>query len=308
MPVLTLTVGLPGCGKTTWTKEQLKKANSKTVNVNLDDLRETMSGSHEQYKFNSANEKYVQTVQCHSAEIAVSNSWNIIVSDTNLNPDVRKKWKDFAKQHNYTYREHNFFNEFKKGKTFEHEFFAINAFVKECKERNIKRTKVVPDSIIDMMASKYFYSTLPELKNVISVTEDAIIVDIDGTVAHMNDKRGPYEEDKVLLDDPDLEVIRSVQAEKYYFNRTVIFVSGRHDVCRDSTIQWLKQNNVPFDYLYMRKADDNRPDDVVKYEIYMEHIYGKFNVCKVFDDRNKVVFMWRNLLNLKVYQVNPGDF
>lgn len=309
MPVLTLTVGLPGCGKSTWAKEALKTAKSKTVNVNLDDIRETMAGSHQNYKFRKDNEQYVQSVQCSSAEVAAQNKWNIIVSDTNLNPVVRDKWKAFAKTHGYTYKEQNFFTEFKKGKSFEHEYFAIKEFVKLCKERNINREKAVPESVIDDMASKYYY-TFDKVLNtpeVLASTDEYIIVDVDGTVAHMWN-RSPYDESKVLDDKPDPEVILSVIAEKQFLGRKVIIMSGRHETCIGDTVRWLEMNNVPVDHIFMRAADDSRSDDIVKYELYMKHVYGKFNVKKVYDDRDQVIRMWRNLVGLKVLQVAEGNF
>lgn len=309
MPVLTLTVGLPGCGKTTWANEQVRTAKSKTVNVNLDDVRQTMAGTHSNYKFRKDNEEYVRSVQCSSAEYAVQNKWNIVVSDTNLNPEVRKKWKEFATEHGYTYKEHNFFTEYKKDKTFEHEFFAIKGFVKQCKERNLLREKSVPESVIDDMAEKYLY-TFDKVMNtpeVLASTEEYIIVDVDGTVAHMHN-RSPYNETKVRDDLPDPEVILSVLAEKNYLGRKVIVFSGRKEVTMEDTKAWFNDHNVPYDAMYMRATDDNRSDDIVKYELYMQHVYGKLNVVKVYDDRNQVCVMWRKLVGLKVFQVAEGNF
>lgn len=310
MPVLTVTVGLPGCGKTTWTNKQIEIAKSKTININLDDVRQTMAGTHSNYKFKKDNEQYAQTVQCNSADLAVAKNWNIIVSDTNLNPSVREKWKKYAKDNNYLYKEQNFFEEFKKGKSFEHEYFAITKYVQQCKERNITRSKVVPEEVIDRMADDYFYSTIsapPIPANVLQSSDEYIIVDIDGTLAHKG-KRNPYDESKVLNDAPDVEVILSVIAESQYLGRKVIIMSGRHDTCKDDTIKWLEMHNVPFEYIFMRAGDDNRPDDVVKYELYINHVLNNFKVVKVFDDREKVVKMWRRLLGLKVFAVAEGNF
>lgn len=308
MPTLTLTVGFPGCGKTTWANEQVRSARSKTVNLNLDDLRQTMAGSHSNYKYRKDNELYIRHGQNCAAECAVANKWNIIVSDTNLNPAVRSKWKEFTKKHGYTYKEHNFFNEFTKGKTFPHNFFAMKDYVKQCKERNLLRDKSVPEEVIDILAEKHYYKEMKVLTPTLPDLEEAIIVDVDGTIAHMGGLRGPYEEDKVLLDLPDPEVILSVLAEKNYLNRKVIIMSGRHETCQEDTEAWLLKYGVPYDHIFMRKADDNRSDDIVKYELYMENVHDKYKVEKVFDDREKVCFMWRNLLKLKVFQVEPGKF
>jgi hypothetical protein len=57
----------------------------------------------------------------------------------------------------------------------------------------------------------------------------------------------------------------------------------------------------------MRKEKDNRPDEVVKEELYHNQISPFYKVEAVFDDRNKVVAMWRRL-GLTVFQVADGDF
>lgn len=312
MPVLTLTVGLPGCGKSTWAKEQVKLAKHKTVILNLDDLRSTMVGGDiHDYSFSKSSEKYILTQQHAAAASAVLNGWNIIVADTNMNPLVFNSWKQYAKDNGYTFKEQNFFDEFRKGKSFVHEYFAMYAYVKQCKTRNIQRYGTVPEEVIDRFANKYLYSTIntPVLQS-----DDGyryIIVDIDGTLAHMGDKRSPYDESKVLLDDPDWDVIESVMSEYLYDpERTrIIIMSGRHETCRADTEAWLRKYGVIYHHLFMRAADDNRGDDVVKYELYLHHVFGTGkHVAKVYDDRDRVVHMWRKFLGLKVYQVAYGAF
>lgn len=311
MPVLILTEGLPGCGKSSWATKFVQQSKSKTIILNQDDIRATMAGGHWDYKFNKSNETYVQTVQCSSADIAVANKWNVVVANTNLNPKVRKEWSAYAKANGYTLKVHNFFDEFKKGKDFVHEYFAINAFVKQCKDWNLKRSTAVPESVIDKMADDYYYSTI---KFPVLEASDGfryIIVDIDGTIAHMGDKRSPYDESKVHLDDPDWEVMNTIQCEfEMDTKRTrIIVMSGRHETCRAATEEWLQKHAFSYHHLYMRAADDDRGDDIVKYELYMKHVFGTGKrVVKVFDDRDKVVKMWRKLLGLKVFQVAYGAF
>jgi hypothetical protein len=57
----------------------------------------------------------------------------------------------------------------------------------------------------------------------------------------------------------------------------------------------------------MRGNDDNRCDSIVKEEIYNEYIKDKYNVLAVFDDRDRVVDMWRRI-GLPTYQVYYGSF
>jgi hypothetical protein len=52
----------------------------------------------------------------------------------------------------------------------------------------------------------------------------------------------------------------------------------------------------------MRGKDDKRSDDIIKSEIYEEHIKKNYEVIAVFDDRQRVVDMWRLKYNLPTYQ------
>lgn len=310
MPTITLTVGLPGCGKTAWAVQVVKNAKSKTININRDDIRESMAGSHDAYKFTDVNEKYVTNQQFSAANSAAENGWNIIVSDTNLKQGVRDKWKLWANDNGYDYNEKNFLTDFvpnaDRGADV-HEFFKIKEFVKLCKKRNLLRERSVQDEIIDTMADTYYYSKVMHIGYYGNSREPAIIVDIDGTLAHKWG-RNPFDESTVLQDTPDEEVILSVIAEAVFHKRKVIIMSGRTEGCRADTEQWLKNWGIPYDALFMRAIDDKRPDDVVKFELYMNNVVNHYDVKKVFDDRSAVVFMWRKLLGLKVFQVEPGLF
>ena len=65
---------------------------------------------------------------------------------------------------------------------------------------------------------------------------------------------------------------------------------------------------MPFDKIFMRKTGDKRKDSIVKKEIYENNILNRYNVTVWLDDRNQVVNMLRDDLNLNVWQVNNGDF
>lgn len=132
----------------------------------------------------------------------------------------------------------------------------------------------------------------------------AIMCDIDGTIAHIGD-RSPYDWHKVREDTPDQIIIDLLRR---YDNRIIILVSGRDSVCRAETMEWLKDNRVPFHHLFMRTEGDNRKDSIVKRELFDSNIRENFNVEFVLDDRNQVVNMWRNELGLMVLQVAEGDF
>tara|TARA_Y100000401_G_scaffold111328_1_gene109468 strand:- start:285 stop:827 length:543 start_codon:yes stop_codon:yes gene_type:complete len=154
----------------------------------------------------------------------------------------------------------------------------------------------------------------------------AIICDIDGTVALMKGKRGPFEYEKAFEDEPNMPVIYMLLAARKYYeemndiNVSIIFVSARENIDLEGrfadvehlTIQWVmkyvvdafEDDNVFFKF---RKAGDHRKDAFVKFEIGKE-IMKDYNILCVFDDRNQVVDMWRNGLQLTCFQVADGNF
>lgn len=131
----------------------------------------------------------------------------------------------------------------------------------------------------------------------------AVICDIDGTLAHMGE-RSPYDWHRVSEDTADQVVIDIL---RHYDDHEIILVSGRDEVCRRETVDWLKDNRVPFNYLFMRKEKDNRKDNMVKQEIFDNDIKDSFTISFVLDDRNQVVNMWRSN-GLKCLQVENGAF
>lgn len=134
----------------------------------------------------------------------------------------------------------------------------------------------------------------------------AIICDLDGTLAIKGD-RDIFDYSRVGLDklnEPINKIIRLFFDDGFI----VYLMSGREDSCRELTVNWLFKNDVYYDLLLMRDTGDFRPDNVVKKELFETLIKDRFDVYFVLDDRNKVVDMWRNELNLLCLQVNYGDF
>lgn len=134
-----------------------------------------------------------------------------------------------------------------------------------------------------------------------------IICDIDGTAAKMTG-RSPYDYTKVSSDVPN-EPVRTVLCMLHKCGYKVLYVSGREGSAqvRQDTEHWLLRHSFPRGPLYMRPEGDYRPDDVVKMEIYEDDIAPDYDVFVVFDDRNRVVDMWRDL-GLTCFQVAEGDF
>jgi hypothetical protein len=131
--------------------------------------------------------------------------------------------------------------------------------------------------------------------------DQAVICDIDGTLAHTVG-RSPYDMTRVSEDDVDpsvANILRSL-ADDYF----VILMSGRTEFARADTEAWLQDHQIPSDLLLMRANGDERPDTVMKAELFDTHVRNTFNVIGVIDDRPSVCRMWR-AVGLKVLQV--GD-
>ena len=137
---------------------------------------------------------------------------------------------------------------------------------------------------------------------------DCVIFDLDGTLALLGE-RSPH-------DASTAEADRLNEAVHFVYHAiqqgapdtAMILVSGRNGRWRPQTERWLARHGIAYDALHMRQRGDYRPDTVVKREIYETHIAPHFTVRVVFDDRDKVVRLWRDDLELPCFQVAWGDF
>lgn len=292
MPKLIMTKGLPGCGKTTWAKEQilLYPANA-WKRVNKDDLRNMIDAG----RYSKGAEKYVKDIQFDIIMRFLEEGHNVIVDNTHIEPFWEDEWKEIAKW---------------AGAQFEIKDFT-DVPVEVCLEQNEMRPRsggYVDPEVIHKMNARLKETTATPIvwRKHNPDVGTAIIVDIDGTLADHAGIRGHHEYDRVGEDRPVGHIIRLVQnlADEY----KIIVVSGRPDLARDATREWLDNNFVPFDRLYMRETGDYRADNIVKREIFDRYIDNLWNIEFVLDDRDRVVDMWRKDLNIPVLQVNYGDF
>lgn len=300
MPTLTMTKGLPASGKSTWAKEQVAQSNGQTKRVNKDDLRHMLDSG----VWNKENEKHILKVRDKLVVHYLSNGFSVIVDDTNLHPKHEKTLRELAEGF---------------GVTFEVKSF-LDVSLHECIQRDIKRGNKVGKKAIERMYNQFLNQKrhvaqyMPPVKN--PDLPDCIIVDIDGTLAHMTD-RSPYDYTKVNTDVVD-EAVRDIVRIVHWFGDQwdptyVVIVSGRDDTCKEATEMWLADNDIPYDELYMRdhtRVDEQGrklDDTITKKDIYEKFIKPRFNVRFVLDDRDRVVKMWREE-GLKVLQVAEGDF
>lgn len=143
-----------------------------------------------------------------------------------------------------------------------------------------------------------------------------IICDLDGTLADVEHRvhhiRGGNGEDweaffRACGDDlPIRNTIHLVQ-RLHEVGFRVLIVTGRSDLVRSETEEWLERHGVPYDGLVMRRQDDHRSDTDVKAEMIDELGLAPEDVLMVLEDRTMVVDMWREL-GFHTFQVAPGDF
>lgn len=290
MPKLLILQGAPASGKSTFAR-QLAHEDKSYVIVNRDSIR----NSRGDYWIPS-QEDYITSIEEFSIKNALGRGYNVIVDATNLNPITINKWKVIADEFNA-----------------EIEFKMFEISFEDAVARDKLRDNPVGEKVIKEFFRKYFPEKLTPffddrfiLKPDVAASQ-VVLCDIDGTIA-LRRGRNPYDQSKVLEDafDPRMNFLLSSLLEKFQ----IIFLSGRQDTkqCREDTEKWLKDNlGLSEVTLIMRPEGDFRPDDVVKKELYQKYIKDRYNVVCVFDDRDKVVRMWRNL-GLLCCQVYYGNF
>ena len=89
---------------------------------------------------------------------------------------------------------------------------------------------------------------------------------------------------------------------------TIMIFTGRSDEVREDTEEWLEKHlGVPH-VLVMRQQNDFTPDHHLKRSWLNDPgLINKDEILCVFDDRARVVEMWRSE-GLTCLQVAPGDF
>jgi hypothetical protein len=149
------------------------------------------------------------------------------------------------------------------------------------------------------------------------------IFDLDGTLADIEHRR-PILEDKnnpnrwdefyaACVNDTSNEPVLTTLWQLIDGGLCdIIIFSGRSEAVREETIEWLEDRDLTLGYeikaLYMRPIGNHTPDEVLKKQ-WLDSLTKKDRnrLVAVFDDRDKVVKMWRNN-GIPCFQVAPGDF
>lgn len=290
MSRITILRGLPASGKSTFAKEMVANTPDTLVRVNRDAIRWTQGF----FPFGTAKqEALVSQVERAMVIGAIKDGLDVVIDATHLNPQFIQAWYKLAKSHSVR-------------------DVAVVEFavpIATLIERDANREKSVGQGVIAKLAKRwkigedgelprppiYDAGIQPDLTPAAEWDNElpsAIIVDTDGTLANHEGIRSPYDTSRYHLDTIHLDVARVIWGLERVHH--VIGVSGRDAKFADVTLQWWKEHAlIDPDLMLFRPEGDTRPDDVVKAEIYENCIRGKYNIAGVFDDRGRVLRMWR---------------
>ncbi len=291
---ITILIGIPASGKSTYAKDYIRN-NADTVRVNRDDFRLMLKSAQ---MTEPKIEDMITTLVDATITQSLLRKCNVLVDATNLKVGYIK----------------SFIEKFKYSADIDYRVFDIS--LEKALERDAKREATVGEAVIKKMYKDFkilmdSFDFQPVIKtdrkhltpNFESKLEDAVIFDIDGTLALMG-KRGPFDWDDVYKDS-----INEIVSEQLAFHkskgRKILVVTGRDGVCRKVTEDWLDLHELEYDEMFMRPNDDYRKDTAIKKEIYLNEIKDKYNVLAVYDDRLQVIRTWFEL-GLYVFTVNQG--
>lgn len=295
---IKVTRGLPGSGKSTWAKTWVAADQDNRARVNRDDIRITLFG-----RTRGVDENLVSRVEEHMVREAAKAGKDVVIDAMHLKAAYVKRWQKFG--------------------TVELVDFPVpvDFAVEQDRLRGESGGNLVGEDVIRGIAKRFHIppeGTLPkidltpvapfEFKPAPPYSDakpNAIIVDIDGTLAKMNGKRGPYDTHLYHLDDVERNLQQIVNYLSLGYN--VLITSGRSEDFRAVTEDWLRKQGVCCDRLLMRKSGDLRNDAIVKHDLFHERIAPYYNVIMAFDDRDRVVDAWREM-GITTAQMDYGDF
>lgn len=307
---LHLTYGLSASGKSTWARKFALSEG--LIRLSMDDIRATLGTPSGSLLWTKEFEGLAFQTMLSMAKTVVSSGKGVIFDNTHLSSSMPTQI----------------------AKTFRHQdvFFHVQDFTDVPRDVCIERDSLRPDGVrvgpdvinrqakvmrTAKLAGLPFrltadwlnsFNVLPQIEPYVPNRSlpKAFIVDMDGTLTTGPHNRTPYEWYKVGQDLPRTEIVTLVRMLRST-GRRMLVVSGRSDVCRPHTNQWLGHQALTADQLFMRSANDSRSDDLVKLDIFNNHIRNSYNVEQVFDDRDQVVAVWRRI-GLQTNQVAPGAF
>lgn len=294
---LKITKGLPASGKTGWADAYIKE-HPWFVKIEKDEIRkDSRLFKDGVYNHRRGDERFVIKERDRLIHQALSKEKSVISSDTNL---VKKHIVQLT----------NIANEY------DAEVEVVKFLDVPLKEL-IRRDKNREDSVGEQVIRRMFHNHVKSMPTFLKYNPNlpsVVVSDLDGTLTLGPKNRSPYEWKKVGNDDINLGVAHMLDGVKVINYCKVFIFSGRDEICRPETEEWLERHDIEYDFLTMRRSDhldekgNQVADTLVKAEMIEKYISGKYNVLMWFDDRAAVADMLRDVYGINVAQVGDPNY
>jgi len=297
--VMKVLRGVVASGKSTDAIRWVAQKPLERARVNRDDIRFSIFGS---YVLPPELEGAVTKIELALIDTLLQAGKSVVIDNMNLRARYIKPYLLLAKKHNVVVL---------------HQDFPVE--LEEALRRNAARDRQVPEDVVKKLYSTFLrkgsFPQFPTLEDYEVTTEPyipdvtkptAILLDVDGTAMKMGN-RGPFDWHNVLVDTPNEPVIAAVKALQEAGHK-IIVMSGRDIISKDDTILQLEDAGVVIEDIFMRPLGDQRKDNIIKGELFDAHVRDNYNVLFALDDRDQVVFFYRDVLGLTVFQVDYGNF
>lgn len=287
-PTLLALKGISGSGKTTYALELESQG---WVRVEKDEIRkDSRLFRHGKYDHDRGDEGIVVRERDRLIKQALKDDLNVVSSDTNLNPQHIRQLQNIARQFGATFK-------------VDDKFLIVP--LKELIERDAKRENSVGEKVIRKQFHDYV-KVMPTFLRFDSTLPWCVVSDVDGTLTKGPKDRSPYDWSKVGQDDIDLGAAKILDGVRVIDDMKIFLFSGRNEVCRPETEDWLERNDIEYDALYMRPQErESDKDYEIKSDLLQEHIVDKYNILFWIDDRPQVCRMLRDVYGINV--IERGD-
>ena len=294
-PKLIVLCGISCSGKTTWAREYVD-THKRSIMVSRDALRMLYWGHNDVTYYRHpalhSREQHVTEAQTELIRHAVQAGRTVVVDNTHLRAKYIRAYQSALPDIDVEYKLFEVDTDTAIARDAARDRRVGAAHI-SAQARKLELLKTVcdfaPQSAADFKAVPASDPALPH----------AYVFDVDGTLALNTSGRSYYDWSRVG-EDAVVEPVAAC-ARALHARCKILVCSGRSEVCRDETLQWLARHRIPCDRLSMRPAGDVRVDATVK-EALWRALAAEFNIQAMFDDRQPVVAHARRL-GFRVFQV-----
>lgn len=274
MQKIIMLKGLPGSGKRAWADSKVQQGGY--IRIGVDDLRKDFFGGWSEKK-----EKSCLRMRDDLVRFAIKEGRSAIVDAPNLNPKHEYRLRALAEELGVP-------------------FIINDSFLKktpeECIKEDLHRGKeaIGADAIYDLY-EKWVRPNPVKIMKKDELKRRCIIVDLEGTllsktIDHTYEIKGLNENVPDFFISYILDCIAT--AGDYYAD--IIIISDRPANERKLVEDWLKDNCITYEHLYMRGRKDTRREVEVKEDILKGRILPNYVVLGVIDNSTHCDLMYYN--------------